>query len=216
MQTLNSIINKSLNLQQCLGVNRIDRLYYATYVWTLQGTSPTTIDATDIIQFAGAGGFDTAITVGQYNGSTHVESNVGADDSSGNGPKNSKFISQGGGTGGDSQVDIGGGTVDLDSVSTANSPLKINFSHGTSVTTTSHILYAYDGAVTTNGPTDVTFKAAEQGDANWTAAEGSASGVSVTDDTTATSHDFYFLITASPDSVGEKTAFKIRDELTYT
>ena len=187
----------------------------ATYTWTLQGTSPTTIDATDIIQFAG-GTFGAAITVGQYNSSTHVESNVGADDSSGNTPKNSKFISQTGGTGGDSQVDIGGGTVDLDSISTANCPLKINFSHGSSVVTTGHILYAYDGSTISAGPTGVTFLAAEQGDANWTAAEGQSAGVTITDDTTATSHDYYLLITASPDSVGAKTAFKLRSELTYS
>lgn len=188
----------------------------ATYTWYLQGTSPTTIEATDIIQFAGAGGFDTAIVVGQYNDTTHVESSVGADDSSGNTPKNSKFISQTGGTGGDSQVDVGAGTVDLDTVTTGNCPLKINFSHGTSVITTDHILYAYDGSTTTDGPTEVDFRAAEQGDANWTEAEGSAAAVTVADDTTGTSHDYYFLISASPTTVGEKTAFKIRDELTYS
>lgn len=187
----------------------------ATFVWTLQGTSPTTIDATDKVQFAGAS-FDSAITVGQYNATTHVKSSGGANDSNGNSPKNSKFISQTGGTGGDSQVDIGGGTVDLDSVSTANCPLKINFSHGSSVVTTGCIFYAYDGTTTTAAPTGVTFVAAEQGDANWTAAEGSASGVTITDDTTATSHDYYILVSASPDSVGLKSAFKLRMELTYS
>lgn len=187
----------------------------ATYTWYLQGTSPTTIGATDLIQFAGAA-FDDAITVGQYQDTTHVESSGGANSSSGNGPKNSKFISQAGGTGGDSQVDIGGGTVDLDTISTANSPLKINFSHGTSVIVVNHTIYAYDGSTTTNGPTEVDFRIAEQGDANWTEAEGSAAALGVTDDTTATSHDFFFLISASPTTVGEKTAFKIRDELTYS
>jgi hypothetical protein len=187
----------------------------ATYTWYLQGATPTTIEATDIIQFAG-GTFDSAITVGEYNSSTHVESSVGADDSSANTPKNSKFISQSGGTGGDSQCDIGAGTVDIDAVSTANCPLKINFSDGASVITTNHIFYAYDGTTPATAPTGVTFLAAEQGDANFTAAEGSASPVTVTDDTTGTSHDFYFLITVSPDSVGEKTAFKLRDELTYS
>lgn len=187
----------------------------ATYIWYLQGGSPTTIDATDLIQFAGAS-FDTAVTVGQYQASTHVESSVGANDSSGNTPKNSKFISQAGGTGGDSQVDIGGGTVDIDTISTANCPLKINFSHGSSVTTTGHIIYAYDGTTTTAVPTGVDFRIAEQGDANFTEAEGSAAGCTVNDDTTATSHDYYFLISASPTSVGRKTAFKIRSELTYS
>lgn len=187
----------------------------ATFTWYLQGTSPTTIEATDIVQFAGAT-FDSAITVGAYNDSTHVESSVGANDSSANTPKNSKFISQTGGTGGDSQVDIGGGTVDLDSISTANSPIKINFSDAASVVTTGAIFYAYDGSTTTVAPTGVTFVAAEQGDANWTAAEGSAAAVTITDDTAATSHDYYLLASVSPDSVGEKTAFKLRIELTYS
>jgi len=187
----------------------------ATYTWYLQGTSPTTIEATDIFQFAG-GTFDSAVEVGQYNGSSHVESSVGADDSSGNTPKNSKFISQSGGTGGDSQVDVGSGTVDLDSVTTGNCPLKINFAHGSSVAITGHIFYAYDGTTPATAPTGVTFVAAEQADANWTAAEGSASGVTIADKTAATSHDFYILLSASPDSVGEKTAFKLRDELTYS
>lgn len=186
----------------------------ATFTWTLQGTSPTTIEATDIVQFA-AGTFDSNITVGSYNDSTHVESNVGADDSSGNTPNNNKFISQSGGTGGDSQADWGDGTEDIDQILDAECALKINFSHGSAVAVTSHIFYAYDGSTPANGPTGVTFKAAEQGDANFTDAEGSGSPLTIGDSASATSHDFYILISASPDSVGEKTAFKLRDELTY-
>lgn len=188
----------------------------ATFVWTLQGSTPTTIDASDIVQFAGAGGFNSKVTVGAYQDSMHVRASGGANDSSGNTPKNSKFISQTGGTGGDSQVDIGGGTVDLDSISTANSPLKINFSDASSVITESCIFYAYDGSTPATAPTGVTFVAAEQGDANWTGAEGSGSPVTITDDTTATSHDYYLLISASPDSVGLKSAFALRIELTYS
>jgi hypothetical protein len=187
----------------------------ATYTWQLQGTSPTTIEATDLIQFAAAT-FDSAITVGAYNDSTHVESSVGANDSSGNTPRNNKFISQSGGTGGDSQGDWGGGTEDLDQITTAECALKINFAHGSSVTTTNHIFYAYNGSSTATGPTEVDFRAAEQGDANWTEAEGSAAAVTITDDTTATSHDYYIAISASPTTVGEKTAFRVRSELTYT
>lgn len=144
-----------------------------------------------------------------------MKSSGGADDSSGNTPKNSKFISQSGGTAGDSQVDIGGGTVDLDTISTANCPLKINFSHGSSVATSGAIFYAYDGTTTTAVPTEITFQAAEQGDANWTNAEGSAAAVTITDDTTATSHDYFILLSASPESVGLKSAFKLRLELNY-
>lgn len=187
----------------------------ATFTWYLQGASPTTIEATDIIQFAG-GTFDSAITVNTWNSSTHVESSVGADDSSSNTPKNSKFISETGGTGGDSQVDIGGGTVDLDSVSTANCPLKINFSDGASVTTTDTIFYAYDGSTPATAPTGINVRGAEQGDANWTECEGSASPVTIADDTAGTSHDYFLLVSASPTTVGEKTAFAFRIELTYS
>lgn len=188
----------------------------ATYTWTLQGTSPTTIEATDLLQFAGAGGFDDPITVGQYNDTTHVESSVGANDSNGNTPNNNKFISQTGGTGGDSQADWGDGTEDLDQITDAECALKINFAHGTAVAISSHVFYAYNGSSTATGPTDVDFRAAEQGDANFTQAEGSGSPVTVTDSASATSHDFYLAVSASPESVGEKTAFTLRDELTYT
>lgn len=187
----------------------------ATFTWTLQGTSPTTIDATDYLQFAGAS-FGSAITVNAYNSSTHVESNVGANDSSGNTPRNNKFISQTGGTGGDSQADWGDGTEDIDAILTSECALKINFSHGSSVTTTNAIFYAYDGTTTTAVPTGVDFRCAEQGDANFTEAEGSASALTINDDTTATSHDYYIVVSASPTSVGVKTAFKGRIELTYT
>jgi len=181
----------------------------ATYTWYLQGTSPTTIEATDIIQFAAAT-FGSAITVGSYNDTTHVESSVGANDSSANTPHNNKYL-----TG--STVSLnGGGSTNVADATTAACALKINFSDAASVTTTNHILYAYDGTTTTAVPTAVTFYAAEQGDAAWTNAEGSAAAVTVNDDTAGTSHDYYFLISASPESVGLKTAFKIRDELTYS
>lgn len=188
----------------------------ATYTWVLQGSTPTTIESTDIVQLAGAGGFDDPVTVGEYNDTTHVESSVGANDSSGNTPNNNKFVSQSGGTGGDSTADWGDGTEDIDAITEAECALKINFSHGSAVAVTSHIFYAYDGSTTTSAPTGVTFVAAEQGDTNFTGAEGSGSALSIGDSASATSHDFYILISASPDSVGEKTAFTLRDELTYS
>ena len=199
----------------------------ATFTWTLQGaTNPTTIDAADVVQFA-SGTFNSAITVGQYNTSMHLDQNGGGsvDDSSGNAPHNIQFISQTGGTAGDSQCKLNGGaTVDIDSITTAQSPLKINFSDAASVATSSTIFYADDGTTTTNGPTGVTFLAAEQADATFRTAEGSGSpgigtgtgSLTLGDQGAATSHDFFVLITASPDSVGAKTLFRFRIELTYS
>ena len=187
----------------------------AVYTWTLQGASPTTIDSDDIIQFSG-GAFDSAIDVGEYNDGTHVESSVGADDSNGNTPNNVKFISQAGGGGGDSQADWGDGTEDIDQILDAECTLKINFAHGSSVAITNHVLYAYDGTTPATGPTDVTVVAFESGDTNFTNIEGSGNQLSITDSGASTSHDFYIGLSASPDSVGEKTEFTFYDELTYT
>lgn len=180
----------------------------ATFTWYLQGTSPTTIDATDYVQFA-SGTFNAPITVGSFNDSTHVETSVGGDKSSGNTPKNSKYLTS-------TTVSIsGGGSQNLNTVTTANSPLKINFSHGTSVQTTSAVFYAYDGTTTTAVPTDVTFYAAEQGNSTWVAAAGSAAAVALNAQSAATSHDFFIILSSSPTSVGLKTAFRLRCELTY-
>lgn len=180
----------------------------ATFTWDLQGTTDTTIVSTDTFQFAG-GTFDDPVQVGEYQDSSHVKDDTNSDKSSGNGPNNTKFISS-------TEVDIGGGTVNLSSLTDADASLKINFAHGSSVQVTDHIFYAYDGTTTTNGPTDVTFQAAEIGDSSWTQAQGSGSAVAVADSASATSHDFFFAVSASPDTVGTKSAFTLRDELTYS
>lgn len=179
----------------------------ATFTHYLQGTSDTTIAATDTLQFA-AGTFDSKITVDNYQDSTHVETDASADKSSGNTPNNVKYISS-------TQADIGAGTVDLSTLNDSDATLKINFSDASSVQTESAIFYAYDGTTTTNAPVGMTVQAAEIGDSSWTNAEGSASAVALADHTTgATSHDFFIAISAKPDSVGEKTgAYRI--ELTY-
>lgn len=181
----------------------------ATYTWTLQGTSPTTIDASDKIQFAG-GTFDSAIQVGQYNDSTHVESSGGANDSSANTPRNNKYLTS-------TTVSVNGGASKaLNTITTAECALKINFAHSPAVAVQDHIFYAYNGTTTTVGPTGVTFRAAEQGNTSWSTPAGSGAALALGNRAAATSHDYYIAISASPDSVGEKTAFVLRDELTYS
>lgn len=180
----------------------------ATYTWYLQGTSDTNI-GDDILQFAG-GTFDSAITVGEYNDSTHVEDeSTSADNSDGKIPNNVKYVASGTG-------DWGDGTESLANILDGECTLKINFAHGSAVAVSSHTLYAYDGTTTTEVPTGVTFQCAEGGDAAWTNAEGSASALAIDDSSSSTSHDFYIAVSASPESVGEKTDFVIRDELTYS
>ena len=186
----------------------------ATFTWYLQGTSPTTIEATDLIQFAG-GTFGSAITVNAYNSSTHVESSVGADDSSANTPKNNKFISQAGGAGGKSQVDVGAGTVLLDAVAQAACALKINFAHASNVAVSGWVFYAYDGTTPATAPANIDVRAGELADVNFTECEGSGAPLTLADGGAATSHDRYIILSASPATVGLKTAFAFRTELTY-
>lgn len=186
----------------------------ATFQWDLQGNINTVITAVDKLKFTG-GAFDEAIRTSDYNDGTFVEDDTLSDKSAGNAPNNNKFISQAGGTGGDSQVDVGAGTVDLDSVTQGDCALKINFSDPQSVTTTNAIIYAYDGTTEASPPVDIGLVMAEQGDTNWVGAEGSGSALSLTDQTTATSHDFFILISGTPDTVGEKTG-KLKLELTYS
>jgi hypothetical protein len=186
----------------------------ATFTHSLQGSTDTTIISTDKLQFAG-GAFDDPITVNEYNDSTHVKDVGNADKSSANTPNNVKFISQSGGTGGDSQADWGGGTEDLDQIQNSEATLKINFSHGTAVAISEAKIYAYDGSTVTVAPTDIDVRMAEVGDTNWTEAEGQASACTLADKTAATSHDFYVAVSMSPTSVGTKTG-KYRVELSYS
>lgn len=179
-----------------------------TQTWLLQGTTPTTIGATDSIAFSD-GTFGNAITVNAYQGGTHVRTSGGVNNSASNAPKNSKYLTS-------STVDIGGGSTSLSGVSTTNCPLKITVAFDSSITISDAILYAYDGTTTTSAPSGMTVQLAEQGDSTWTQAHGSASALGLTDKSTpATSHDYYVLISANVTSVGVKSANKIRCEFTY-
>lgn len=182
----------------------------ATFTWTGQLTTGTqAIGATDVVRFAGAA-FGTAVVVSSYQDSTHVENSGGTELCSTNHCHNTKYVASG-----TLSLD-GGATSNVVDVTTANCPLKINFADPSSVTTTGGLFYAYNGSTTTVAPTGVTFQAFEQGDAAWTGAGGSAAAVTINDDTAATSHDYFFGMSATPTSVGEKTAFKLRIELTYS
>ena len=180
-----------------------------TQTWVLQGTSPTTIEATDSLAFSN-GTFGNPIQVGAYNGGTHVRSNAGADDSSGNSPHNSKYLTS-------STVSLNGaGSASLSTISTTNSPLKITIAESVNITVSDISLYAYDGTTTTVAPTDLNVQLAQQGDSTWTLAHGSASALTLDDSTTpATSHDFFVLVSVSPTTIGVKSANKIRIEFTY-
>ena len=127
-----------------------------------------------------------------------------------------KFVSQAGGAGGDSEADIGAGAVDIDTLVAGDANLKINFSDPSAVEVTGAILYAYDGTTPATAPANVDVRAAEIGDTNFTQAEGQGSALALADQASATSHDYDIAVSASPETVGLKSAFAFRFEGTYS
>lgn len=179
-----------------------------TQTWKLQGSTDTTIDTTDSIAFSD-GTFGNPITVSAYNGGTHVRSSGGADDSSANTPNNVKYIASGTG-------DWGDGTESLTAITDAECTLEIVIAESTNITVTDITFYAYDGTTTTNAPSGMTVQAFESGDAAWTQIHGSGSALAIDDSSTpATSHSFFIGLSASPSSIGVKSANKARIEFTY-
>jgi hypothetical protein len=174
----------------------------------LQGTSDTTIEATDFLAFAN-GTFGQSITVDAYNDSTHVRSSAGADDSVSNTPNNVKYVASG-------TADWGDGTESLADMLDGEATLKITVAYDSNITVTDITMYAYDGTTPANAPTDTNVYMAEGGDAAWTQAHGSGSALAIDDSSTpATSHDFYVAVSASPTAVGTNSSNKYRFAFTY-
>ena len=183
----------------------------ATFTWTAQLTTGTlTIGSTDKVGFYGTN-FGDAITVNSYQDSTHIENSSGTHLCTTNHVNNTKYLTS-------TTVSINGGgsqTLGASVPTTAQCPLKINFSHSSAVATSAGKFWADNGSDTGTAPTDVTFQAGEQSDTSWTAGAPKSNAVTLTDQSSATSHDFYIFCSASPTAVGDKTAFRLGIELTY-
>lgn len=174
----------------------------------VQGTSPTTLGETDYLQFC-SGTFDGPITVAAYQDSTHVRSSGGVDVSAANTPNNVKYIASG-------TADWGDGTEACANMLTTEATLKVTVSYDSNITVSGISFYAYDGTTTTNAPVGMTVQAFEYGDSAWTNAEGSGSALSLGDSSTpATDHHFYIAVSVSPESIGVKSANKVRFACTY-
>lgn len=184
----------------------------ATFTWTLQLTTGTqVVGATDKISFYGAS-FGTAVTVNSYQDSTHAENSGGTELCTTNHGHNTKYL-----TGSTVSID-GGGSVSLGASVplTTECPLKINFAHGSAVATSAGKFWADNGSDTATAPVEVTLNAGEQTDTAWTApAAPKSAAVTLNDQSSATSHDFFIFLSATPTAVGDKTSFRFGVELTY-
>ena len=186
----------------------------ATLTWTGQGTDTATtnvvIGAADKINFSGAA-FDDAITITEYQTSTHIENDSKEEQCATTHINNTMYVSA-------NSININGGGAEAlngTNLLTTECPLEINFAHASAVALTNVDFYAYDGTTDATGPTGVTTYACEQADTVWVNTDGDGSELSLGDSGSATSHDFYIAISASHDSVGEKTVFSWKMTLTY-
>ena len=179
-----------------------------TQVWELRGTSDTTIDATDLIQFSD-GTFDNPITVSSFNSGTHVRSSGGSDDSTANTPNNVKYIASG-------TADWGDGTEACSAMLATESTLKVTVGYDTNITVTGITFYAYDGTTPATAPTNLDVYAFEFGDTAWVNCDGSGSALTLGDSSTpATSHVFSIALSVSPSAVGTQSANKVHFAFTY-
>jgi hypothetical protein len=196
---------------------------------TRSGTYVTISATGNRIGFNGAT-FGSSIGVGEYQDSTHVTDDTMSVDyctSASGHLNNTKYVSA-------TEVDLNGsGTASLTGTVTSSGDctIWIRFEEDTGATTVSNVrFYAYDGITPTTAPSGVQTVSFE-----WTASgtnTDTLQGAGKAWDSTAgtntssrklimdpqassTVHDFWLGLSASPTSVGLKTAFVYRIELDY-
>lgn len=176
--------------------------------------------------------FGTSVEVGEYQDSTYITDSTGQNQ----GPlgNNTKWTHPGSG------LLNGADELDLNKIPNKWATLQIRFSHSTAVKTQNAELRIYDRSDKNNPASGVTTKVAElihpdisqvttgSGDTTWNTPTGSSvvmdslhaspgvsgmspNGPSTTDNT----HDWYFVVTASPDSIGSKTLYGLYFEVEY-
>lgn len=178
------------------------------------------------------GGFGYSVEVGSYQDSTFITNGAGTAE----GPQinNVQYLNAMSGI-----VNGASSGVILTSIPNALATLNIRFTHSTAVKTQNAKLRIYDRSNINNAASGVTTKVAEiihpttsgvvngSGDSTWLTPVGSSvimdlvagpgiSGVSPSgSNTSELQHDWYVVISASPDSIGSKSLYACYCELEY-
>ena len=192
----------------------------ATFTWNGYISSSWTDLGANTIVFSGAS-FGDNITVDAYQDSTNAgNGDPGTDQGAMN---NNKYL-----TGSTISINGAGSVALNDTNLTANDcTLKVNFSHGSAVAITSARFYSYDGTTVTNEAVGVAAYAFERGvsatawtqinsDSGNIGGDNSGERLSLADQGSGTSHDYYVAVSASPESFGAKTSFDLGLALTYS
>jgi hypothetical protein len=180
------------------------------------------IPASSGLGFYGSAGFGASVRIGEYQDKTYITNSNGT--AEGAQIDNVKYVHNSSGY-------AGGGNIALNKLPNYMSTLNIRFVHDSSVQTQNGVVQIYDRVAAANPASGVTCRVAEiihpetsqavtgSGDTSWISASGSTTTVSVVDSpglsgvraqgasTSGTQHDWYLAISASPQSIGSKTAF---------
>ena len=175
------------------------------------------VAASDHIWLTAGPNLTDNVTVGQYQDGTHISQ---SDDTthrcSTTHVNNVKFVDS-------THFILNGGSSTVFSSSaptTAQCPLRFNFSDAASVATSAAKFYAYDGSTDTNpwalgsGGDFEAFEANASITPAWVAANGSGSALTLQNQAAATSHNFFVGISAKPGTTGTKSG-KVKITLTY-
>lgn len=164
------------------------------------------------------------ITVAAWQDGTHAGSDdPGTDQCGANHMNNVKFIDAN-----NMSVNGGGSEAINDTNLTANEcTLRLHFNHTSAVAVTGARLYVYDGTTPTTEATEVEVYGFERGESAtaWTSINDDSGNVGgdnpgerldLQDSSSAQDHYWYVALSASPETVGGKTAFDLGFALTYS
>lgn len=180
--------------------------------------SPAASGGFNTVGFYG-GSFGLSIRVSEYNDTSYRTTEDGSSD--GGALPNLKFANA---TGAYVASEIS--ATELLEVDNDEATIRVQLTTDSAVGTQNTRFRAYDKSNIDNDPSGVTVKAAEirkdnpavrgSGDSSWTDIAGSGSVLSLDDQTNSdTEHTWYIGLTASPNSIGEKTNFALYFETEF-
>lgn len=183
----------------------------ATFAWE-GGDHVTSLPSNLKLGFYGPTFGDT-IAIGEYQESNHA-TNTGAENS-GSIPSARYVLASGSSWTYWSGGAQGAGSGSVNTIPSGCCTLHIQFTHGSAVNTQNGRFFSYDGSDPANSSTSVSNKGFEHGDSSWADCDIEEGYISLDNQGSSDTHDFYVAVTATPLSAGAHTDVAYRIQLEY-
>lgn len=198
----------------------------AQFNWEVYSDTPAWKDVqSNTIVFAGSlTDLTVPITVGSWNGGTHLGSgDPGTDQCGTNHARNIEYVSS-------TEFKMNGGsteTISNGNLADTDCTLRVKFTDAVAVTISNGRFYTFDGTVVTNEAVGIEAYAVEAqvGASTWTkinddtgdiGGDNTGERLTLSDQSSNTQHFWYIALSARPQSVGAKTQFDVGIALTYS